>query len=59
MTKVRITQTKSVIEKTDRQKKTIKALGLKGVRHSVEQELTPQIEGMISKVAHLVSVDKI
>ncbi len=59
MNKVRITQTKSVIEKTDRQKKTIKALGLKGVRHSVEQELTPQIEGMISKVAHLVSVDKI
>ncbi len=59
MTKVRITQTKSVIEKTDRQKKTIKALGLKGVRHSVEQVLTPQIEGMISKVAHLISVDKI
>jgi large subunit ribosomal protein L30 len=59
MTKVRITQTKSVIEKTDRQKKTIKALGLKGVRHSVEQQLTPQIEGMLSKVAHLVSVDKI
>ena len=52
-------ETKSVIEKTDRQKKTIKALGLKGVRHSVEQELTPQIEGMISKVAHLISVDKI
>ncbi|HNR07375.1 MAG TPA: 50S ribosomal protein L30 [Saprospiraceae bacterium] len=59
MTKIRITQTKSIIEKTDRQKKTIKALGLKGVRHSVEQQLTPQIEGMLSKVAHLVSVDKI
>lgn len=59
MTKVRITQTKSIIEKSDRQKKTVKALGLKGVRHSVEHELTPQIAGMLNKVAHLVVVDTI
>jgi large subunit ribosomal protein L30 len=59
MAKVKITQTKSVIEKTERQKNTVKALGLKGVRSSVEQDLTPQIEGMIKKVSHLVSVEKI
>ena len=59
MAKVKITQTKSVIEKTERQKNTVKALGLKGVRSSVEQDLTPQIEGMLKKVSHLVSVEKI
>ena len=59
MAKVKITQTKSEIEKTERQKNTVKALGLKGVRSSVEQDLTPQIEGMIKKVSHLVSVEKI
>lgn len=59
MAKVKITQTKSVIEKTERQKNTVKALGLKGVRSSVEQDLTPQIKGMIKKVSHLVSVENI
>jgi len=59
MAKVKITQTKSVIEKTERQKNTVKALGLKGVRSTVEQDLTPQIEGMIKKVSHLVSVENI
>ena len=48
-----------MIEKTERKKNTVKALGLKGVRSSVEQDLTPQIEGMIKKVSHLVSVEKI
>ena len=49
MGKVKITQIKSVIEKTERQKNTIKALGLKGIRHVVEKELTPQIDGMLKK----------
>ncbi|MEP7266025.1 MAG: 50S ribosomal protein L30 [Saprospiraceae bacterium] len=59
MSKVKITQTKSIIEKTERQKNTIKALGLKGIRSSVEKVLTPQIEGMIKKVDHLISVEKV
>ncbi len=59
MAKVKITQTKSVIEKTERQKNTVKALGLKGVRSTAEHDLTPQIEGMIKKVSHLVSVENI
>ncbi|MEP7321043.1 MAG: 50S ribosomal protein L30 [Saprospiraceae bacterium] len=56
MSKVKVTQIKSVIEKTERQKNTIKALGLRGLRDSVEHELTPQIDGMLKKVPHLVSV---
>ena len=59
MGKVKITQIKSVIEKTERQKNTIKALGLKGIRHVVKKELTPQIDGMLKKVPHLVTVEHI
>lgn len=59
MAKVKITQTKSVIEKTERVKNTVKALGLKGLHSSVEQDLNPQIEGMLRKVAHMVTVEKI
>jgi large subunit ribosomal protein L30 len=59
MSKVKITQTKSIIEKTERQKNTIKAIGLTGVRSSVQKELTPQLQGMLNKVAHLVTVEKI
>ncbi|MEQ9290496.1 MAG: 50S ribosomal protein L30 [Cyclobacteriaceae bacterium] len=57
MAKVIITQTKSTIKKPNRQKLTIKALGLGRINKSVEKELTPQIQGMIKKVDHLVSVE--
>lgn len=56
MGKVIITQVKSTIKKSERQKKTIEALGLGKINRSVEVELTPQIAGMINKVSHLVSV---
>ena len=56
MEKVKITQVRSVIDQSKRQKATITALGLKRINHSVEHELTPQIQGMISKVNHLISV---
>ena len=59
MGKVKITQIKSVIEKTERQKNTIKAFCLKVIRHVVEKELTPQIDGMLKKVPHLVTVEHI
>ena len=58
MAKVKITQVKSISGQTARQRATIEALGLKRIRHTVEKELTPQIQGMIEKVNHLVSVDK-
>jgi len=56
MGKVIITQVKSTIKKSERQKRTIEALGLGKINRSVEVELTPQIAGMINKVSHLVSV---
>ncbi|MBW6459597.1 MAG: 50S ribosomal protein L30 [Bacteroidales bacterium] len=59
MKKIRITQIKSGIGKTERQKRTLEALGLKRIRHSVEQDATPQILGMCRKVEHLVKVEEI
>jgi len=54
--KVQITQVKSTISQTSRQKKTISALGLGKINKTVEKELTPQIKGMINKVNHLIEV---
>ncbi len=57
MAKIRITQVKSGIDRPQRQKETLKALGLKKMHRVVEHEATPQVLGMIRKVAHLVQVD--
>lgn len=59
MAKVQITQTKSTIDRPERQKRTIKALGLGKINRTVEHDLTPQIAGMINKVNHLVSVKEL
>ncbi len=59
MAKIKITQIKSVIDRTERQKRTIEALGLKKINHSVEVEATPAIIGMVRKVNHLVAVENI
>lgn len=59
MKKVRIKQIKSIIDRPERQKRTIQALGIKKMHQEVEVELTPQIEGMIEKVKHLLSVEEI
>ena len=57
MAKVKITQVKSIIDRSKRQKDTIKALGLRKINHSVVHELTPQIEGMLKKVDHLIKIE--
>jgi large subunit ribosomal protein L30 len=57
--KVRVKQTRSKIGSTLRQKRTLQALGLGKVSSVSEQEATPQILGMISKVQHLVVVEEI
>ena len=57
--KVKITQIKSAIGYNKTQKKTIEALGLKKINHTVEHHWTPQIQGMVKKVNHLVQVEKI
>lgn len=57
--KLRITQTRSVIDRIEPQKRTIKALGLGRPNTSVIQQDTPQVRGMIRKVIHLVRVEEI
>ena len=57
MAKIKITQVKSIIDRSKRQKDTIKALGLRKINQSVEHEATPQILGMVNKVNHLVKVE--
>ena len=58
MKKIKITLVKSVIDRSERQKKTMIALGLKKMNATVEVEATPQIQGMITKVQHLVKVEE-
>ncbi len=59
MSKIRIKQIKSTIKYSERQQRTIQALGLNGIHKQVEKKATPQILGMIEKVKHLVSVEEI
>lgn len=59
MAKIKVTQIKSVIDRSERQKKTIEALGLKKINQSVEVEATSAIIGMIRKVNHLVAIENI
>jgi len=56
---LKITQFKSVIGQTQRQKDTVAALGLRRIRHTVLHEDTPQIRGMINKVKHLVTIEEV
>ena len=59
MKKIKITQMKSGIDRPERQKQTLIALGLKKLNATKEVEATPQILGMVNKVAHLVKVEEI
>lgn len=59
MAKVKLTQVRSVIDRPKRQKATMQALGLRKMNQSVEKDLNPQIEGMINKVRHLITVEEL
>jgi large subunit ribosomal protein L30 len=59
MAKLKITQIRSTIKRLENQKRTIEALGLGRPNHVVFQNDTPQIRGMIRKVAHLVKVEEV
>ncbi len=59
MAKIRITQIKSKIGSTQRQKLTLEALGIKKMNNPVEHEATAQILGMVEKVRHLVKTEEI
>ena len=56
MAKITVTKVKSTIEKQERTKRTMTALGLNKIGDSNTVENTPAIAGMIKKVSHLVSV---
>lgn len=59
MTKLRITQIKSQIDRPKKQKDTLLALGLRRIDQVVEQEDSKQILGMLNVVNHLVRIEKI
>lgn len=58
MAKIKITQVRSAINRSKRQKATLLALGLKKLQQTVEHDDNPVIRGMIKKVEHMVSVEK-
>ena len=58
MAKIKVTQVRSSINRTKKQKLTLAALGLSKLGMTVEHESTPNILGMINKVSHLVTVEK-
>jgi large subunit ribosomal protein L30 len=53
---IEITQVRSLIGSQQGQRRTVRALGLRKIRHTVTQPDRPEIRGMIAKVAHLVEV---
>lgn len=59
MAKIKITQVRSRIHCTKRQKLNLDALGLRKMNATVEHEATPQILGMVNKVKHLLQVTDI
>ncbi|MEO5674194.1 MAG: 50S ribosomal protein L30 [Chitinophagales bacterium] len=59
MAKIKITQVKSGIDRSERQKKTVRALGITKLHTPVIKEDNAQIQGMIEKVRHLVTIENI
>jgi len=50
---------KSGIDRPENQKRTLTALGLRKINSTVEVEATPQIQGMVRTVNHLVKVEEV
>jgi large subunit ribosomal protein L30 len=58
MVQIKVTQVRSVINRPQRQKDTIKALGLGKINRTVVHNATPQIIGMVKAVSHLIKVEE-
>lgn len=56
--KLKVTQVRSGIGRSDKQNKILKGLGLKGPHKSVVVDNTPSFRGMVKKVLHLVHVEE-
>lgn len=59
MSKVRVTKIRSTIGQPERVEKNMQALGLSKMNSSNELNVTPQIEGIIRKVKHLIKIENI
>ena len=59
MARIKITQVKSIIDRSERQKRTMQALGLSKMNQSVEVEANAAIIGMVRKVNHLIAIESI
>jgi len=59
MARLKVTQVRSIIDRSKRQKATMRALGLHRINHSVLKDDRPEIRGMIAKVSHLVRVEEV
>jgi large subunit ribosomal protein L30 len=57
--KLRVTQVRGLAGKPKRQRDTVRALGLRRIRHAVVKEDRPEIRGMIARVRHLVDVEEV
>lgn len=58
MGKIKITQIKSVIDRSKRQKDTMYALGLRKMNQSIVKETNPQVLGMVNKIKHLIRIEE-
>jgi len=56
LAKIKVKQKKSIIGRTEKQRRTVQALGLRKIGQVVEQEDNEKIRGMINKVSHIVEV---
>jgi large subunit ribosomal protein L30 len=59
MTRLKLTQRRSVIGRPQDQKDTVRRLGLHRIRDVVVKDDRPEIRGMISKVQHLIEVEEV
>jgi len=59
MTKLKVTQRRSVIDRPKDQKSTVRRLGLHRINDSIIKDDTPDVRGMIAKVQHLVEVEEV
>ncbi len=57
--KLRITQVHSTIDRSEKQKRIVRSLGIRKLHHTVEKNDTPQIRGIIKKIEHLLKVEEI
>jgi large subunit ribosomal protein L30 len=55
---LKITQTRSVIGQTEKHRGTLRALGLGKIGRSVLRQESPQLDGMLRKVRHLVRIEE-